>query len=56
MVITPAHMQFKVQLLFNAGIFATNDLGEPGVQGATVTGIQGIGVNTPIAAEVAAIT
>jgi hypothetical protein len=31
-------------------------VGEPGVQGAAVTGIQGWGVNTPAAADVAAAT
>ncbi len=34
----------------------TNTVGEPGTQGAAVTGIQGIGVSTPSAAAVAAIT
>lgn len=31
-------------------------VGEPGAQGAAVTGMQGIGVNTPRAAAVAAAT
>jgi len=31
-------------------------VGEPGAHGATVTGIQGIGVNTPNAAAVALAT
>lgn len=33
-----------------------NDFGEPGTQGATVLGIQGMGVSTPKAAAVAAAT
>jgi hypothetical protein len=45
-----------VQLLFNAGILAINEVAEPGTQGATVFGIQGIGVSTPKAAAVAAAT
>lgn len=52
----PAHMHINLQLLFNAGIFPTNTLGEPGNQGAGVTGTQGMGVNTPKAAAVAAAT
>ena len=42
--------------LFNAGIFATNTVGDPGVHGAGKTGTHGIGVNTPNAAAVAAAT
>lgn len=49
-------MQFKVQELFNAGILAIMVLVQPGDQGVTVAGIQGIGVNTPNAAAVAAAT
>lgn len=56
MVMTPPHMQFSVQLLFKAGIFPINTSGVPGVHGVTVAGTQGIGVNTPKAAAVAAAT
>jgi hypothetical protein len=37
-------------------MFAIRTVGEPGIHGAVVTGIQGIGVSTPIAAAVAAAT
>jgi len=37
-------------------MFATSAVGAPGTQGAGVFGIQGIGVNTPNAAAVAAAT
>jgi hypothetical protein len=37
-------------------MFPINTVGEPGVHGATVAGIHGIGVNTPNAAAVAAAT
>jgi len=37
-------------------MFFTNTVGFPGIQGATVLGTQGIGVNTPKAAEVADAT
>jgi len=47
-------MHFDV--LFKPGIPLTSTVGEPGAQGAGVTGIQGIGVNTPNAAAVAEAT
>jgi hypothetical protein len=37
-------------------MFATITVGEPGAHGAGVTGMHGIGVNTPSAADVAAAT
>jgi hypothetical protein len=37
-------------------MFAIRTVGEPGIHGAVVTGMQGIGVSTPIAAAVAAAT
>ena len=40
----------------NAGWLANNTVGAPGTQGEVVAGIQGIGVNAPIAAAVAAAT
>lgn len=42
--------------LLSAGAVQTITVGEPGTQGAAVTGRHGIGVNTPIAAAVAAAT
>jgi hypothetical protein len=39
-----------------AGFYPTSTVGEPGVHGATVAGTQGIGVKTPIAADVALAT
>jgi hypothetical protein len=54
--ITPAHMQFSVQALSTAGWLPIKTLGTPGTQGEAVAGTQGIGVNTPKAAAVAAAT
>src|SRR5690554_4479095 len=53
---TPAQLHISLELLFSAGILAICTVGEPGAHGAAVTGIQGIGVNTPKAAAVAAAT
>ena len=44
------------ELSVKAGMFPIKTVGEPGIQGAIVIGIQGIGVNTPKAAAVAAAT
>lgn len=46
----------SVLLLFNVGLFLIITVGEPGVHGAVVTGMQGWGVRTPCAAAVAAAT
>lgn len=54
--ITPPHMHMHVDSLFSAGISPIRTVGEPGSQGETVAGIQGIGVITPILAAVAAAT
>lgn len=54
-VITPPQAQLQMQVLSIAGIFPYITVGMPGVQGV-VTGTQGIGVNTPIAAAVADAT
>lgn len=54
--ITPAQLHMHLHVLFTAGFPPTNTVGEPGAQGAAITGIQGIGVNTPSAAAVAAAT
>jgi len=56
MGITPAHVHISLHVSLSAGISPSNTVGAPGVQGAGVTGTQGIGVNTPIAAAVADAT
>ena len=56
MLMTPAHMHISVDVLSSVGISASKTVGAPGTHGATVIGMQGIGVNTPIAAAVAAAT
>ena len=55
-VIVPAQVQLRVALLLSAGIEAISTAAEPGAQGAVVKGMQGWGVKTPAAAEVAAAT
>ena len=49
-------MHMQVLSSVNAGMLATVDLAAPGVQGATVAGMQGMGVSTPMAAAVADAT
>ncbi len=49
-------MQFRVHVLFKAGMLANITVELPGAQGVTVTGTQGMGVSTPSAAAVAAAT
>ena len=56
MVMTPPHMQVHMEVLLSAGMPPIITVGEPGTQGATVFGIQGMGVKTPKAAAVAAAT
>ena len=53
---TPAHKQLQVQALSSAGKPLRVTAGEPGTQGDAVAGMQGWGVNTPAAADVAAMT
>ncbi len=53
---TPPQLHNNFELLLSAGILAMRTVGQPGAQGAAVTGMQGIGVMTPRAAAVAAIT
>ena len=55
-LITPPQLHMHFELLFSAGLFDINTVGAPGTQGELVAGMQGIGVNTPSAAEVAAAT
>lgn len=45
-----------IELLFKAGIEPMRTVGDPGAQGALVTGTHGAGVKTPLAAVVAAMT
>jgi hypothetical protein len=56
MEICPAQLHISIELLFNAGWFASVTVGDPGIQGDGVTGMHGIGVSTPMAAAVAAAT
>jgi len=50
------HIQLQVLLSSNAVNLPIHTSATPGDQGETVAGTQGIGVNTPIAALVAAAT
>jgi hypothetical protein len=45
-----------LEVLFRAGMLPSSIVGEPGTQGAAITGTQGMGVSTPRAAAVAAAT
>ena len=54
--ITPPHRHMSLLELFNAGKLAMSTVGEPGTQGATVLGTQGMGVRTPRLAAVAEAT
>ncbi len=56
MDIDPPHMHMHLDELFSAGLLPMSTVGAPGNQGATVFGMQGMGVNTPNAAAVAAAT
>ena len=55
-VMTPAHMHMRVDVLSRVGMSPSRTVGAPGIHGATVMGIHGMGVSTPIAAAVAAAT
>jgi len=52
----PSQAHRHCEVLFNAGVLLINTWADPGAQGIGVTGMQGIGVNTPSFATVAAIT
>src|SRR3972149_3965887 len=52
----PTHVHISFELLLSAGMPAIRTVGDPGVHGAVVTGIHGMGVSPPIAAAVAAAT
>src|SRR6266478_6291841 len=56
MVMTPAHMHMHMEELLRAGCLPIKTVGDPGVHGAVVAGMQGMGVNTPRAAAVAEAT
>jgi hypothetical protein len=49
-------MHISVQVLSSVGLPPSVTVGAPGTQGDVVTGMQGIGVSTPIAAAVAEAT
>src|SRR5215472_19094699 len=53
---TPPQMHISLHWLSRVGLLASRTVGTPGTHGAVVTGIQGIGVRTPIAAAVAEAT
>jgi hypothetical protein len=53
---TPPHVHINWQLLVKAGNWPIFTVGEPGVQGLAVAGIQGAGVKAPSLAAVAAAT
>jgi len=55
-VITPAQMHINWETLSRVGKFPRRTVGAPGIQGAGVFGMHGIGVSTPNAAAVAAAT
>ena len=54
--ITPPHAHISLEVFCKAGMLPIRTVGEPGTHGATVIGTQGIGVNAPSAAAVAAAT
>jgi len=49
-------MHINLDELLRVGIFPSSCVGEPGIQGAMVMGMQGMGVKAPKAAAVAAMT
>jgi hypothetical protein len=55
-LIMPAQRQLSIQVLSRAGAPPIKTVDAPGVHGAGVAGTQGIGVSTPRAAAVAAVT
>jgi hypothetical protein len=56
MLMTPPQLHMHLEVLSRAGMFLINTVAAPGVQGAAMTGMHGIGVSTPSAAVVAAAT
>ena len=53
---TPPKLHMHLEELFKAGMLDTSTVGDPGAQGAAVTGVQGMGVRAPSAAAVAEAT
>ena len=56
MAITPPQAQTQTEFSLTNGTPVEPAVIEPGAQGETMTGMQGIGVSTPSAAAVAAVT
>jgi hypothetical protein len=56
MDITPPQLHMHLDVLLRAGLPLINTFGEPGAHGEDVTGMHGMGVSTPDAAEVADAT
>lgn len=56
MLISPPQVHMHIDVLSRIGILPAVTVGEPGVHGAAVMGMHGIGVSTPKAAAVAAAT
>ena len=52
-LICPPQLHISLHESVKAGMLPTFTVGEPGVHGAGITGIQGMGVKTPWAADVA---
>ena len=55
-VICPPHIHILQHVRVSAGCPCTSTIGFPGIQGVVTAGMQGIGVNAPMAAAVAAAT
>lgn len=53
---TPPQLHMHLQVMFSAGMLPIMTVGDPGIHGDVVMGMQGIGVSTPIAAAVAEAT
>jgi len=53
---TPPQLHMHLQVIFKAGMLPIITVGEPGIHGAMVIGMHGIGVRTPKAAAVAEAT
>lgn len=56
MLMTPPQLHMHLDTLSSAGLLPISTVGAPTTQGDAVAGTQGIGVNTPSAAAVAAAT
>lgn len=54
--ITPPQLHIHLLVLLSAGLPPTITVGDPGAHGAAHAGTHGIGVSTPIAADVALAT